>query len=391
MKTQVLTRLARGPWRGLLSLVLILALSLALVPGAQAADEHSTITLYTRGAPSGAWVTVQWLDQTGQWQDVSGWRAPLDVVPGSNVSYKQWGVMAEDFGEGPFRWVVTTSQAGSVWATSPQFYLPDGDGATLNMTLSAAPTAAAPETLAEQAAAGFGFATIVVRAPNAPAGAWVGVQWQDEMNGWHDVAGWQGPLTLQATTNVSTRQWAVYPKNYGRGPFRWVVYTSQGGSVWASSTRFSLPDGDGATLAMTLAPKVSVVPAETLSTEMQSPVVTLPAETSTQAIACGEGCDYSTITLLISGVPATSLVGVQWGDPFGVWHDVNSWQGNLEPIGSGQTLLKQWTISPDIYGRGPFRWVLYDSMGNSVLGVSPSFMLPGSDGLDVRLSVDNAS
>jgi hypothetical protein len=392
MKTPVISKLAHGPWRGGLALVLVLSLSLAFVPAAAAAEGHSTITLYTRGAPAGAWANVQWLDTLGQWQNVTGWQGPLEVVPGSNVSYKQWGVMPKDYGRGPFRWVVTTHQAGAVWATSPQFHLPDGDGATLNMTLAAAPAAADPETLAAQTAAGFGFATLVARVPNAPAGAWAGIQWQDGLGGWHDVSGWQGPMTLQPTTNVSTRQWAVYPKDYGRGPFRWVVYSEQDGAVWATSTRYNLPNGDGATLAMTLAPKVSLVPAEDLATQIQMPVTTLPAETSTQAFACAAGtCDHGTITLLISGVPAASLVGVQWADPFGVWHDVDGWQGGLEPIGSGDTFLKQWTVSPDLYGRGPFRWVLYNALGDAVLGVSPGFMLPGSSGLDVRLSVADAS
>jgi len=379
MDTQMITRRPRGSWRGVLSLALVLSLSLLLVPAALAQDGHSTITLYTRGAPAGAWASVQWQDQLGEWHAVSGWQAPLDVVPFSNIAYKQWGVEPDDYGRGPFRWVVTAGQAGTIWTTSPTFYLPDGDGATLNMTLGAA-TAAASE-----------FATIVVRAPDAPAGAWVGVQWQDALGAWHPVDSWQAPLVPSPATQISTGQFAVLPADYGDGPFRWVINTSEGGPVWATSARFFLPEGDGATLAMTVAPKIAIVPAEDLTAELQAQVATLPAETSTERLHCARGgCDHSLITLQITGAPANSLVGVQWQDGFGVWHDVRGWQGSLDPSADGQTLLKQWTISPEIYGRGPFRWVLYNPLGDTLLGVSPNFMLPEDDGLDLRLSVNGA-
>ena len=77
-------------------------------------------------------------------------------------------------------------------------------------------------------------ATIVLNVSGAPAGAWAVVQWQDSAGGWRDVEGWSGTLS-------DSSRWWVHPKDFGSGPFRWVVAQGRGGVVWGVSQPFSLP------------------------------------------------------------------------------------------------------------------------------------------------------
>jgi len=71
-------------------------------------------------------------------------------------------------------------------------------------------------------------------APGALAGAWAVVQWQDSAGGWHDVEGWRGAV-------ADSSRWWVHPKDFGTGPFRWVVITGPDGPLWAASASFNLP------------------------------------------------------------------------------------------------------------------------------------------------------
>lgn len=78
-------------------------------------------------------------------------------------------------------------------------------------------------------------AYIELHAQNAPTGAWSVVQWQDSNGDWHPVAGWQGGL------DNGYRRWWVHPKDFGTGPFRWVIYASPGGVLIAAGEPFKLP------------------------------------------------------------------------------------------------------------------------------------------------------
>lgn len=78
-------------------------------------------------------------------------------------------------------------------------------------------------------------ATIELVGVEAAAGAWTVVQWQDSNGDWHNVEGWQGTLT------ATGQSWWVHPKDFGRGPFRWVVQSDPGGPVTAISEPFYLP------------------------------------------------------------------------------------------------------------------------------------------------------
>lgn len=62
------------------------------------------------------------------------------------------------------------------------------------------------------------------------------VQWQDGLGTWHDVEGWRSTLTHSQT------DWSVEEKDFGTGPFRWMVYDQKDGSFVAATTSFNLPE-----------------------------------------------------------------------------------------------------------------------------------------------------
>jgi hypothetical protein len=66
------------------------------------------------------------------------------------------------------------------------------------------------------------------------------VQWQDSNGDWQDVEGWRGALD-----NGGRIRWWVAAKDFGSGPFRWVVGE-------AASEPFNLPTGAGQTLRVDL-------------------------------------------------------------------------------------------------------------------------------------------
>lgn len=370
MKTLAVSRWTRVAWQG--AVLAALLLSLAFIPVAQADFDHATITVYAPGAPTGAWVSVQWQDRSGAWRDVTGWQSGIEVGEDSDLAFKQWAVYPEDYGRGPFRWVILTELDGTAWATSPKFFLPNGDGASLSMTLT-------PRTTT------LGASTITVIAHGAPANAWVSVQWQDGLGQWHAVDGWQGELDRSDDSQVAFKQWGVRSTEFGQGPFRWVIYTEQGGSVWAISPKFDLPDTANANLTLHLTSKVALLSAETIAAEGQAEALTLGAQTVVSGLSCGGGaCDFSAITVYVPDAPALSKVAVQWQDGLGQWHDVQSWQGDLDRSSVNDTPFKRWTVSAN-YGNGPFRWVIYNELGDEVWGISPSFNLPERAGLEISL------
>jgi hypothetical protein len=87
--------------------------------------------------------------------------------------------------------------------------------------------------------------TIELVAPGAPAGAWAVVQWQDSAGGWHDVEGWRGALS-------GSGRWWVHPKDFGAGPFRWIVTRGPGGAELGSSEPFNLPGQPNQTAQQTV-------------------------------------------------------------------------------------------------------------------------------------------
>ena len=81
------------------------------------------------------------------------------------------------------------------------------------------------------------LARILLVAGSAYEDAWTVVQWQDKPGMWHDVEGWQGHA------HNGWIRWRVAQKDWGTGPFRWLVYDEAGGTLLGSTANFMLPTG----------------------------------------------------------------------------------------------------------------------------------------------------
>lgn len=235
--------------------------------------------------------------------------------------------------------------------------------------------------------------TITLYAQQAPPAAYTSVEFQDPSGGWHAVTGWQGPLDTLAS-GLRWKQWAVDGSMSGQGPFRWVVYTQQGGTVWGTSQSFYLPSGLGVDQSETIEPGSTSTTTAPAAAPMSGSSTTIPtnigtvapltaADSSNFGLACGANCGESMISVYLPDSPAGSLVGVQWQDGLGAWHNVDGWQATVQPDANNFQVVR-WTISPASYGQGPFRWVVVQPDG-SVWGVSPGFNLPTADGVDYTL------
>jgi hypothetical protein len=101
-----------------------------------------------------------------------------------------------------------------------------------------------------------GFIQLRVQLPETWASAntswqdlWTVVQWQDEKGTWRDIEGWQGmPDGIEEPVLAGKKKWWVMEADLGKGPFRWVVYQSQGGQMLATSAPFDLPESKGETV-----------------------------------------------------------------------------------------------------------------------------------------------
>lgn len=89
----------------------------------------------------------------------------------------------------------------------------------------------------------------------------------------------------------------------------------------------------------------------------------------------------TTIKLVVINPPTTGVpfVDVQWQDPTGGWHNIDNW---LVPFDQSQLGYTPNYVDPADFGTGPYRWVLFDSLGGKILGTSEPFMFPGGDGDD---------
>jgi hypothetical protein len=78
------------------------------------------------------------------------------------------------------------------------------------------------------------------------------------------------------------------------------------------------------------------------------------------------------IVLQVESAPAGAWTIVQWQDSAGGWHDIEGWQGTLD-----EGDQKMWWLAPNLFGKGPFRWLVYQSTErDELLATSESFYLP---------------
>ena len=77
-----------------------------------------TLILQAYHAPANSWTVVQWQDANGGWHDVTSWQSQL------TDGYVGWWVAPEDFGTGPFRWLLLDGPDGEQLGASESFHLP---------------------------------------------------------------------------------------------------------------------------------------------------------------------------------------------------------------------------------------------------------------------------
>ncbi|MCB0213127.1 MAG: hypothetical protein KDJ52_27545 [Anaerolineae bacterium] len=80
------------------------------------------------------------------------------------------------------------------------------------------------------------------------SGLWAAVQWQDSEGNWQPVEGWQGPLGPGGQ-----QRWWVAAKDFGSGPFRWVVSAEARSTALDGSAAFNLPTAANETVRVTVA------------------------------------------------------------------------------------------------------------------------------------------
>jgi hypothetical protein len=123
------------------------------------------------------------------------------------------------------------------------------------------PTPTAWSEPAARSAPDDGFIELRVRFPAAWPGRespwqelWTVVQWQyPHTNTWREVEGWQGTLDGvrgEGGAVAGHKTWWVAERDLGAGPFRWLVYRSEGGPLLVASEPFDLPAGAGRTVVV---------------------------------------------------------------------------------------------------------------------------------------------
>jgi hypothetical protein len=82
---------------------------------------------------------------------------------------------------------------------------------------------------------------------------------------------------------------------------------------------------------------------------------------------------------------------VQWQGEWGIWHQVEGWQGTLDYVEVGEdgnvVGKKVWWVKKADFGSGPFRWAIYQGEDGDLLAASDAFDLPDFDGETVVVEI----
>lgn len=98
---------------------------------------YAQISAYITGLPLTSWIAVEWLDNQGYWQPVENWERPADVADATSQGMvRQWMIVPDAYGHGPFRWAIYSGPNGGVLGVSPSFNLPVTDRLNFIMRLS---------------------------------------------------------------------------------------------------------------------------------------------------------------------------------------------------------------------------------------------------------------
>ena len=78
------------------------------------------------------------------------------------------------------------------------------------------------------------------------------------------------------------------------------------------------------------------------------------------------------IQLTVTDPSGGEWTAIEWQDSnTGKWHLVDGWRGDLNSAGT-----QSWWVGRNQLGRGPFRWLVYDSKGGKLLTTSAEFDMP---------------
>jgi len=112
----------------------------------------------------------------------------------------------------------------------------------------------------------------------------------------------------------------------------------------------------------------------------ETPILTRP---SGDRDCDGDEAIGAHIVLHVPSAPYGVWTIVQWQDTAGGWHDVDGWQGTLDV---GHRIM--WWLAPDLFGKGPFRWLVYQGAERGkLLTISESFRLPAAESEKLRIEV----
>lgn len=128
-----------------------------------------------------------------------------------------------------YAWQSPTSLPASVQAAPPP-------RPTVTPRPTATPTPMATDEPDEPGGPKPPVATLLLRVEPKQDGLWSVVQWQAPSGNWRDVEGWRGTVVNGKTI------WWVEAKDFGKAPFRWIVYQEDSRSPLAISQLFQLPD-----------------------------------------------------------------------------------------------------------------------------------------------------
>ena len=67
----------------------------------------------------------------------------------------------------------------------------------------------------------------------------------------------------------------------------------------------------------------------------------------------------------------------------GGWVTVPDWQGTLDSMSSTGVPYQAFTVYPADYSQGPYRWAIYDMLGQNIVATSDPFILPDEGGINL--------
>ncbi len=142
-----------------------------------------------------------------------------------------------------------------------------------------------------------------------------------------------------------------------------------------------------------LPPRITPSPTAT-STPEATPTSAPIATPTPQVLSTAPGANSSTLELVVkASSQAMSQYNwksmwtvVQWQDESAAWHDVEGWRDALDTLdATGGS--KHWSVPDSLFGRGPFRWLIYERDGGALLATSATYQLPSGGGQTVRVEV----